>query len=578
MTGLKKVGVPKGDNRNTTIFESLENLFNYRKHATPISIRDVVWSVNSAKNSDEVVFDDYLDADALIVANMSGLATFDEAAGKKVTINSFKYHSGWNERSLRFDLPVRLQNAATSLRNRVVTPEYGEVVGTGGRLEPAATGGVHGKGFWMGGNAGLKFTVDKQPFEPNSRGWYVGLFVDCRFADDGVNRELICFPDRSRLQIAGRRQIQCVGANGQLVKSWALPEALVPDGGWVHLAWQVGAGAGEIEFLLNGLCYDRFQPATSVLGIQEGSLIVGNDPETNSLGFRGWIDDFLVLAHTVDPETACNHAGGTLIGLPDSYEGPWRQFADLFPDHTHTRIRNLLENTGEVCFPRYANFHDYAADYAVTLNRIPEGTVSLRQSIHFPEGPLFSNAPRPDSTGNRFCTVCHFDGAPAGLSLAALALNNVPANADARRQPSQPIRRIFGTIPGGLVDGTGLPLAGLALPAGGQNIDDWMLPIFTRANVQTLTLVDMEKNEDLACLHGGEIIHKDAYLGRKLGIRANLDVAQGAVRFVLNSTPQTNQTPFLIPVDLVVGRNSVKATPEYGGKSGPARTIRFTVR
>jgi hypothetical protein len=128
------------------------------------------------------------------------------------------------------------------------------------------------------------------------------------------------------------------------------------------------------------------------------------------------------------------------------------------------------------------------------------------------------------------------------------------------------------------VDGTGLPLAGLALPAGGQNIDDWMLPIFTRANVQTLTLVDMEKNEDLACLHGGEIIHKDAYLGRKLGIRANLDVAQGAVRFVLNSTPQTNQTPFLIPVDLVVGRNSVKATPEYGGKSGPARTIRFTVR
>jgi len=70
------------------------------------------------------------------------------------------YDSGWN--GTAFTHEVRLQNAATAPVARWKVPARGAVMNHGsskGRLEPAATGGIHGKGFWMDGSIGLAFTV-----------------------------------------------------------------------------------------------------------------------------------------------------------------------------------------------------------------------------------------------------------------------------------------------------------------------------------------------------------------------------------------------------------------------------------
>ena len=34
-------------------------------------------------------------------------------------------------------------------------------------------------------------------------------------------------------------------------------------------------------------------------------------------GFRGWIDELVVLAHAPNVEVACNHARGTLVEVVD---------------------------------------------------------------------------------------------------------------------------------------------------------------------------------------------------------------------------------------------------------------------
>jgi len=165
-------------------------------------------------------------------------------------------------------------------------------------------------------------------------------------------------------------------------------------------------------------------------------------------GFKGWIDDFKVIARKLDPETACNHAGGTLIGLPAGYTGEHTHFANWFPASTHQAISNRLHNSGETAYAAYANHYDHGKDNGAHLGNLPAGTASLRDAIHFPEGPFYHNTPRPDSTQNQFCITCH--SAPSanenthavafknGLTMEALMLRPVNAVQDLRRLPSQP--------------------------------------------------------------------------------------------------------------------------------------------
>ena len=578
--------MPVGDNRNSTIIDSPESLFNYRKFAVPTTIGDVVWPLHNAKNSDDVMFDDFVDPNGFIVANMAGASTFGLQNVLKSTGNTnwtINYFSGWDGANDSWDLPVRLQNAATATTNYWIVPTNGIVIGSAsgqtpvGRLEPAATGGIHGKGFWMTGSNGVQFNMAAQPQGVATNNWYVGIFVDCRFDNDGVNRRLLTFPDASSVCLIGRTNIQYRNPGGTYVRTITLPAYnagsafpdMMPSNGWAHLAWQIRNGGTNVDFLLNGLVYDSYTNTASLFQMTVGSMTVGQPSGSGLSSFKGWIDEFIVLAHTLDPESACNHAGGTLVGLPAGYTNYLADFAAKFPITTHNAISVLLLNSGQTAYPTYANYYNYTKDYAAHLGSIPNGAVSVRQAVHFPEGPLFWNAPRPDSIKNQFCLTCHTSDGNEGLSLAALMLNtNVNADADNRRQPFQPYARVFGNIPTNFVDSTGLPTVATNA-SGGKYIDDWLLPMFTNVTVTSFTLVDATHNVDLVLLTNNITVYLANYPAvTNFAIRANLNSEQGSVTLTYDN--QTPVTRTAIPYSITLGDTSntfehnVTAVPSAG--------------
>ncbi|MDZ4289416.1 MAG: hypothetical protein U0984_15740, partial [Prosthecobacter sp.] len=578
--------MPSGENDNGNIIDSLENLFNYRTKFMPISLRDVAWPLTNGQQTDEVAFDDYLDPDAFIIANMAGLLTF---VNNGTSSNYYTHHSGWSTSTNTFVNPVKLQNAATPLASRWVVPKHGLVIGNG-RLEPAATGGVHGKGFSMNGSIGLEFTVLAQPQSVTAKNWYVGMFVDCRTLDDAVERRLITFPDGTSIRLSGRRQLFYANAAGVIVNRITLPvvntvlpasamDDLIPDTGWAHLAFQIRKAGTEVDFHLNGLIYNRWQDLyTALFQVPAGKLTLGKPAAVAVTGFTGWLDDFKMIAHSVDYETACNHAGGTLIGLPTAYTAEYKtKFADRFPSWTHDEITKVLKSNGETTYPKYANYYKYHQDNGVHRGNIPAGAVALRQSIHFPEGPLFYNAPRPNSLQNQFCITCHHTSAQPGLDLDALTWDNTfNANDDPRRQPMQPPKRLYGQIPAGLVDSTNQPATATALSAAGKLIDDWMLPGFVSpAAVQTFTVVDANTGRDLMDLPASGVIDPGKLGSTNLTIRANLNSAQGSVAMqydtgTVNTRPVPPYAVFgtvtnpLQGAVLTPGTHTVKATPAGG--------------
>jgi len=605
--------MPAMENRNSTIMESLENRFNYRKHARPLGLRDVMWQLNNGKQNDVVAFDDYTDPDVFIHCSMAGLLRWDSSV--TTSIRDMFYDSGWN--GTAFTNVVRLQNAATAPATRWQVPPHGTVMNHGsskGRLEPAATGGIHGKGFWMDGSIGLDFTVPvAQPQSLAARDWYVGLFVDCRHLDDTANRVLLTFPDQSAICLNGRSQIQYFhSGSSSTAHTIPLPpinlsstrfKEVLPQTGWAHLAWQVLKGGTEIEFLVNGLVYDRFVSATPIFQLAapgataDGVLTVGKSSLLTNQGFKGWIDDFKVIARKLDPETACNHAGGTLIGLPTGYSGEHAHFADWFPASTHQAISNRLHNSGETTYAAYANHYDHGKDNGAHLGNLPVGTASLRDSIHFPEGPFYQNAPRPDSTQNQFCITCHSTPSANenthlvafknGLTMEALMLRPVNAMLDLRRLPSQPPAVMRGNVIAGMFDfitaapGSAAPAPQpLTAPAQNQNgyynIDQWLLPTFTSAVVKTFTLVNASTGEELAPIFHGSTISLASYPGIPLAIRANLESAVGSVTLTLDggSAVTRDRIPYTSAAIPTTGQHTVNATTSLGANS---LMITFTI-
>jgi hypothetical protein len=585
-------GEPAGDNQNSTIIESLENIFNYNRYASPLRINDVVWPLHNAKHSDDLVFDDYVDPDVFINADMNGLTAFTinyTPRGNPLSGNSYNYYDGWNNSNHSFDQPVLLQNAACAPTNRWTIPTYGSVVG-GGRLEPIAMGGIHGKGFWLTGSNSLQFTIPTQTGSETFAGhnWYVGLFVDCRFSDDTKPRTLLNFPDGSKICLAGLSQVQYYSGS-TLVKTISLTNnshiATLYSEGWNHLAWQIKNGGTNIDFLLDGLVYDTYTSNNPLFQLSNGTLTVGYNTSVSGNGFRGWIDDFKVIAHTVDPETACNEAGGTLVGLPSGYTDYLTNFVACYPSNTMTAISNLLLNSGQTAYPTYANYINYSADYMAPPSATPSTTnmVSVRDAIRFPEGPLFWNAPRPDSSKNQTCLTCHSSQGLGGLTLTALSNNVTTEDQDTRRQPFQPYPFVSGNIPPGLVTFTGLPSSGTNTGSNSVPVDDWLLPTFSNVVVNSFTLVDASNTNnmvDLTPLTNNQVVMTNSYPGvTNFAIRANLSSEQGNVTLKFNRgssiTPTAN--PYLIYLPrLPIGANKISATPTVG--VGSNVTISFTVK
>lgn len=460
------VAAPELCTTNTAVIDSLENAFAYRTTMRPLTVRDVVWLVNTGKASDEVVFDDYLDRRALIVSSMVGATEWSAADPRLI------YHDGFlqtgNTTGSGFTETVWVQNGAGSQGSGV--PTHGEALGDV-RLEPVALGGIAGKGLWLNGtNAGLRYTLS---LSSTPHTLYAGVFIDNRAPVGAVVRRLFTFPDGSHLSLVGQTDVRYETSAGAVAATIALPASL-PIGAWSHFAVVSRDSGHEVDLYLDGFLFHRWSdPVATLFTASPGSFTVGTDGV--AAGVRGWIDDLVVLTYDPGLEVACNHARGTLIGLDMGSDPSWIASASLYPLAAHAIVSAALPPA--MTMPRYACFHDYDDPLAANLGALPTGTVSMRASLLFPEGPLSFGSPRPGSAGNPFCLSCHHVGADsASLGLAALFAD--PAGTfmedDPRRQPLQPPPLLFGNIPAGFLDGE--PLAPLVASPGGWSVDAVVYP------------------------------------------------------------------------------------------------------
>lgn len=466
--------VPAGQARNTTLVDSQENLYNHNVRARPLTWRDVVWQINSGKGSAEIAFDDYLDPHAFIVSEMNASLSWDGGvAGMPDYHDGFEW-VGRSDTGRGYTREVRLQNAATTEARRWSVPAYGRV--TGARIEPVALGGIEGRGLYLDGRARVEYDVPAQVFTPvDAVSWYVSVFVDARMPDDGAARRLLTFPDGTAIDVLGRRQLVLRRADGTAAATYPLP-ADRPLGyrAFTHLAWVVKSGGAVVDVYLDGLRWKTWtgSGSTRLFRMTAGTLTLGATPAV--AGVAGWVDELKVLAHAPDAETACNHARGSIIGVVDT-KSPWNTVARRYPAQTHTALTTQLTTSGHVGYARYACFVDYSADLRSHREAIPAGTVSLRDHLLFPEGPLEFGAPRPESRTNTFCLACHVDGEAPTLTPAALALTpGLPSELDRRRQPLQSPRLVFGLVPADYV-GPGLPAAPQQAPPAGLLLDQWVL-------------------------------------------------------------------------------------------------------
>lgn len=474
---------PAGYSFNANILDSVQNIFNYHQNLKTITPQDVVWLMSSGVATDEVSFDDYQYPDAFIVSNMQASITQGP-----VNVNSGRtphYRDGNGRNLLQGIVPLRniyngefedmhIQNASTSLEWRV--PSYGRVTAKNGRIEPVGLGGIKGKGFWLDGKNHITYAVPNQRDKViSNHPWYISVFVDPRLAaNEGRPVTLVKFPDNTEIRVVATagsvRRVQYL-QNGSLVADinvFAKP-------GWRHLAWQLEPGNRSVTMLVDGFALHRQSFSAPLFQMQRGDLVLGGTGAADG-SFRGWIDEFKVLAQKPNPEVACNHAHGTMVAVDNN--SSWLGVAGRYPSWAHNQVGETL-NSGLAASSQYACFTNYTRDFGAHLANIPSGTRGLREAINFPEGPLRYGQPRPDSTNNSFCLSCHHDNAKDGLTVDALEWRPINVEDDPRRQPSQPLQRVFGNIPGNWIapgHGPGSPAAAQVAPPEGFKVDQWVLP------------------------------------------------------------------------------------------------------
>lgn len=500
-------GNPPGCAENSTIVDSFENIFTYVPALRPATLRDVVWRIDTGKGSDEIAFDDYLNPQALIISEMTASVKWQPyslMSGKTVTHPpQVQYNDGFVSSQDDFSASaIHLQNSATSPSTNWNIPAYGQVVGTSARIEPAALGGIKGKGFWLSGSTQVNYSVPTtQPQSPSAQYWFVNLFIDPRFSDDPNPRPLVTFPDGSSLDLVGLHAISLTFGGNAVYTANVQSPLSIPSDGWSDISLEIAPGGTEVAVYLNGYMLGLYQGTQALFQIPtQGSnpppppgnniTLAGGSGST----FVGWVDDFKVIGQTsqapMDPETICNHARGTLVGVPSNYSGTpnWWTIAGKYSSAEHTQVKNLVKNffttppTRYACIVNYAN--DFSGPYMGSGNmpgNVPSSLSSVRNYIHFPEGPLQWNVPRPNSSGNTFCLSCHTGQNTFTLTNEALVPNpnGLDLQYDTRRQPLQLPRIIYGNVPGPFIYSvTGVPQPGSLMQSPPSTIllDLWDYP------------------------------------------------------------------------------------------------------
>jgi hypothetical protein len=488
------LGAPAGYALNTTVVDSPEHLFNFNENLKPQTVRDVVWLVNSGRTSEEVVFDDYVNPNAFLIAEMSASLSYHGThfTGGMGYNDGFEYTTHYAGPGFDGNVPVRLQNSATATVGRWHIPSYGAV--ENGRIEPVALGGIEGKGFWMNPGTHATFDVPAQTQDISEQDWFVGVFVDPRNQDPSAIERLLTFPDGTWLGLRGDREVFFKAATNKTVAKFWIPQSIaISNRSWSHLGLLIKDGGAAVDLYANGMrirsweaasiqkarkkpfsssgsiqpgARDSLPISSRLFQLTEGSLILGASED----GFVGWVDELKIFAETPNPELICNYARGTLIEVPASPGSQWYTIASAYPNKSHKQIRALLSTSNT----KYACFVDYTKDHGVSLAKIPNGTISVRESLLFPEGPLVFGQSRPDSSANGFCLSCHTISQPGSLGIEALAEDlSKMLEDDPRRQPMQPNRRMYGHIPADLFS-VGLPASPVITSQNGELVDQWI--------------------------------------------------------------------------------------------------------
>ena len=442
---------------NTGFIDSLENIFHYNPKLKPLTPRDIVWFLSTGKGSDELVFDDYMDKDALVISNMVSAIAFSD-------IREITNHGGFGTGTQT----ARIQNSSS--KNHASVPGYGEFVGAGrsdGRVEPVALGGVKAKGLWIDADMGLTYNlganpeynrVDTENTDSGVDTWFFGLFVNSHSTSG--NRNLLTLPSGARVELRDNHATLALiaGSNEQILDLGS--HAFSDSSRWYHLGLLVTQNQIEVYsdgFRLSTIALDANLQNQFMLST--GNLYVGHD--SVNTGVDAWIDELRVITRGMNDEEVCNHAHGTLAEST-SLNG--------YPAVAHERIAGQL---GASSAQRYQCLTDYTdAKYSFLVDAATVG-IQLKQPH-----PLSAQQPRPDEVNNRFCQSCHtteLNG--TGLGIDALELNGVVnMENDPRRQPSQPHPRIIGSIPSGwLADAAGNPAPSQAeihdVTTGGFHVD-----------------------------------------------------------------------------------------------------------
>ena len=488
-----------------TSINSAQNQFFYYPKLLPDTPREVVWTVSTQDQTDEVAFDDVTDPRALIISPMN--VSIKSSADKGRFQDGFEYTGDLTGEG--FQRPAHMANAATSVSDAVVAaasdvgvdlssnvqwniPAYGYLLG-GARAEPIAAGGFRGKGLWFDGiDDRLEYLV---PLQPTSRetdmqdsAWFYSISIDPR--DLTTQRRLLTLPDNNWIDILDSQKLR-IGRNGFF--DVTLPSALaLTSGEWSTislLSAPKASGGFEITVYLNGYEIFDISPAQDFLRMDSGTITVGAE----HLGFLGWVDDFKVIARAPNPEVVCNHARGTLVGVAASnepdYDADHAALAVLYPSTSHDVITDLMihRNVG----PTYGSYicerpisdpsgaldlYDHGKYTCLGQTRRTSDDRCLRSRMLFPEG-LFHDVARKDSTANSFCTSCHIASNPSetmtGDALLGGGVTLMPD--DTRRQPMQHPPKLFGNILEFLF-GTWPAAGGIQATATGEPIDQYTTP------------------------------------------------------------------------------------------------------
>jgi hypothetical protein len=463
---------------NINISDSLENLFALSTSFQVRTPRDVVWPFSFGKGTDEVAFDDYIDENMFIYSDMNAAFSGDSY------LNGFSQNGNFNSND------IRLQNAATSTLPQWNPPSFGVVTGNA-RIEPVAGGGIKGKGFYLRANAKVAYAYSnscngagRSPCLnrdlANGSDWYAGLAFASTTPASATAATLMTFADGSHVDLSNTRILRFFNATNAFVGEVSIPTTQLNGYGYVHLGL-VKQRRGRLTVLINGMPLSQFQNMQGFAmngGGANSAITLGGD------NFSGWIDEFKVVSNRgyvnnagvmnpmspealgFNPELLCNYANGTLFAASS---GTLFNTVAAYQSYMATaEVRRLLSKAGQTlpAAQRVACHVNYSDEMGASHRDAITGAYSVRMAVLMPEGQLAVNKPRPDTQNNAFCISCHTtdDTFWRPLSTRALVTSSELAIGqqlnmwqDARRQPMQRPRYIFGTNHPGNTGNLGLP-------------------------------------------------------------------------------------------------------------------------